>query len=176
MMAAFLDPQAWLSALAIFMMRVGDMSLDTIRVLFVVRGRKKLAWCLGILQSAIYVLAISSVLAHLDNPVNILGYAAGFATGNVVGMYIEERLAIGHIHVTIVSPARGAAVAAELREDGYAVTELSGRGRNGMVTVMLVDVLRKDVDSIETIVLESDPEAFVTAEDVRPVRRGFWRA
>jgi uncharacterized protein YebE (UPF0316 family) len=170
------DPHAWLFALLIFLLRVADMSLDTIRVLFVVRGKKAITWVLGFFQSLIFVIAISSVLTELDNILNVIGYATGFATGNLVGMIIEQRLAIGHILVTIISSNRGAFIAERLRAGGYAVTEIAGRGRNGTVFELHASVQRKDVPNVETIVLEADPQAFITAEDVRPVRRGFWRA
>ena len=170
------SPQAFLIALGIFALRVGDMSLDTIRVLFVVRGKKRLAWALGFCQSIIYVVAISQVLTNLQNPLNVLMYAAGFATGNVVGMFIEERLAIGHMHMSVMSSCRGAAIADALRKEGYGVTEISGRGLNGMVALLHVDVIRRRLDAVQTIILANDPEAFITAEEVRPLRRGFWRA
>ena len=166
----------WLYALLIFFLRVGDMALDTIRVLYVVRGKKAIVWVLGFFQSLIFVIAISSVLTELDNILNVIGYATGFATGNLVGMLIEQRLAIGHILVTIISSNRGAFIAEKMRASGYAVTEIAGRGRNGTVFELHASVLRKDVPNVETIVLEADPQAFITAEDVRPVRRGFWRA
>ena len=175
-MEFLLSPQAWLMALLIFSLRVFDMTLDTLRVLFVMRGRKKIAWVLGFFQSAIFVTAIGTVLSNLDNPLNIVGYAAGFATGNVVGMIIEERLAIGHISMNIISPRLGTAIAEHLRADGYAVTEISARGKDGMVTMLNCLVLRKNVDKARHLVNEIDPEAFITIEDVRPVRRGFWRA
>lgn len=168
---------AILFALIIFVLRVVDMALDTIRVLFVVRGRRLLAWILGFFQSLIFIIAISSILAEGSKGLlNILGYAAGFATGNVIGMLIEERLAIGFTLVTVISPTRGALIAQALRKAGYAVTEISARGKDGMVAVLHCSVRRREVDEIDTIVLEADPSAFVTAEDVRPVRRGFWRA
>lgn len=170
------DPHAWLFALLIFVLRVGDMALDTIRVLFVVRGKRLIVWVLGFFQSLIFVIAISSVLTELDNLLNVLGYAGGFATGNLVGMIIEQKLAIGHVLVTIISSNRGAYITERLRAGGYAVTEIAGRGKNGTVFELHASVLRKDVDNVETIVLEADPQAFVTAEDVRPVRRGFWRS
>jgi len=176
MIETFLSPAAWLGALGIFALRVTDMTFDTLRMLFVVRGRKAVAWVLGFLQSVIFVIAITSVLAHLDNPLNVIGYAAGFATGNVVGMWIEERLAIGHVKVSIVSPARGAALAGALRESGFAVTEIPARGKDGMVSMLSVSILRKDVTRVQTIIHEQDAESFVIAEDVRPLRRGFWRA
>lgn len=175
-MEPWLSVSAWLMALGIFALRVCDMTLDTIRVLFVVRGKKSLAWVLGITQSAIFVVAISSVLANLNNPLNIIGYAAGFATGNVIGMTIEERLALGHLQLSIISPKRGAAVSTGLRRSGFGVTEIPAHGKDGTVFVLLVNVFRKDIDKVNQVVQEIDPDAFITAEDVRPVRRGFWRA
>jgi uncharacterized protein YebE (UPF0316 family) len=175
-MELIITTETILIALGIFALRVCDMAFDTVRVLFVVRGRKQIAWILGFMQSLIFVIAISTVLTNLKNPLSILGYAAGFATGNVIGMIIEERLAIGFIQLSIVSPRRGSAIAELLREHGYAVTELSGRGRSGTVTMLNVSVMRRQVVEVETLILESDPEAFVTAEEVRPLRRGFWRA
>lgn len=175
-MATFLSIDAWLAAGLIFMLRVGDMSLDTLRVLVVMRGRKGAAWVLGFFQALIFVVAIGSVLSDLDNPLNVLGYAAGFATGNVLGMLVEERLAIGHVQLSIVSPRLGNAIAERLREAGYAITEIPARGKDGMVTLLSASVLRKNVDKVHKLVNEVDAAAFVTAEDVRPVRRGFWRA
>jgi uncharacterized protein YebE (UPF0316 family) len=175
-MELVLTTQTILGALLIFVLRVSDMTFDTLRLLFVVRGKKLLAWALGFCQSVIYVFAISSVLSNLNNPLNIAGYAAGFATGNVIGMLIEERLAIGHTHLKIISSRRGSAIAEKLRGVGYAVTEIPARGKDGMVTLLDCSVLRKDVDRVETVILEIDPDAFITAEDLRPRRHGFWRA
>ena len=160
----------------IFFIRVADMSLDTLRVLFVVRGRRPQAWVVGFVQSALWVIAVASVLSHLDNLLNVLAYAAGFATGNVVGMRIEERLAIGHSHLRVISPQRGEAVAAAVRAAGYAVTELSGRGKDGTVSILTTSVRRRDIDPVRSEVLQADPDAFMTLSDVRPLHRGFWRA
>jgi uncharacterized protein YebE (UPF0316 family) len=175
-MELLLSPQAWLGAGLIFLLRVMDMSLDTLRVLVVMRGRKGIAWVLGFFQALIFVLAISSVLKNLDNPLNIIGYAAGFATGNVVGMWIEEKLAIGHVHLNVVSSHLGVAIAEQIRQAGFAATEIPARGKDGMVTLLNISVLRKYVSKVHQIVNQVDPSAFITAEDVRPVRRGFWRA
>jgi uncharacterized protein YebE (UPF0316 family) len=175
-MEFFLSPQAWVGAGVIFILRVCDMTMDTLRVLVVMRGKKLPAWVLGFFQAGVFVVAISSVLRNLDNPLNMIGYAGGFATGNVVGMIIEEKIAIGHIHMRIVSPHLGSAIAEILREGGYAITEIPARGKDGMVTVLNCSVLRKNVGKVHDLVNKIDPEAFITAEDVRPVRRGFWRA
>lgn len=176
MLEILLSPTAWLGALGIFALRVADMTFDTLRVLFVMRGRKGVAWILGFCQSSIFVIAITSVFSNLNNPLNFVGYAAGFATGNVVGMWIEERLAIGHIKVSIVSASLGAALAGTLREAGFAVTEIPARGKDGMVSMLSCSVLRRDVAKVEDIIHATDAEAFVISEDVRPVRHGFWRA
>lgn len=163
-------------ALIIFALRVSDMSLDTLRMFFVMRGRKALAWGVGFCQALIFVMAITRVLGNLDNLLSIVSYAAGFATGNVVGMLIEERLAIGHIHLRIISSRRGSAIATRLREEGYAVTEIPARGKDGMVTLLNCSLLRRNVTKVDRIIQDVDEEAFVTSEEVHPVWRGFWRA
>ncbi len=175
-MESLLNLGPWWVAGLIFLLRVTDMTLDTLRVLVVMRGRKSYAWILGFFQAGVFVLAISTVLQNLDNLINVVGYAAGFATGNVIGMFIEERLAIGHTHLSIVSPRRGTAVAERLRGEGYAVTEIAARGKDGTVNLLQCDVRRKNTERVKSLVNEIDPDAFITAEDIRPVRRGFWRA
>lgn len=175
-MLELLQIPATLLPLLIFLIRVADMSLDTMRVLFVVRGRRWQAWIVGFLQSALWVVAVASVLSHLDNLLTVVAYAAGFATGNVVGMRIEERLAIGHSHVRVVSSQRGVAVADAVRGAGYAVTELAGRGKDGTVAILTTSVRRRDIEPVRRQVLQADPDAFVTLSEVRPLNRGFWRA
>jgi uncharacterized protein YebE (UPF0316 family) len=172
---SLLSLPAWGTAILIFFLRVGDMSLDTLRMLVVMRGRKGIAWVLGFFQALIFVIAISSVLENLNSILNILGYAAGFATGNVVGMLIEGRLAIGHTQLSIISSGRGTAIAERLRLEGYGLTEIPARGKDGMVTLLSCSVLRKNVEQVRRIINEVDESAFITSEDVHPVRRGFWR-
>jgi len=129
-----------LLTVGIFFLRVTDMSLDTLRVLFVIRGRRPQAWILGFMQSALWVIAITSVLNNLDNLWNIVAYASGFASGNVVGMIIEERLAIGHSHLRIISSRRGDAIVEAVRAAGYAATEVAGRGKDGTVALISCSV------------------------------------
>jgi uncharacterized protein YebE (UPF0316 family) len=173
-LALAFDP-AWLP-LVIFLLRVVDMSLDTLRLLFIVRGRRASVWFLGFSQSAIWVAAITIVLGNLNNLWNLLAYAGGFATGTLLGMLIEERLALGHGHVRVISSGQGQAVAQALREAGHAVTELTGRGRDGTVSVLSASVQRRELDRLVRLVTGLDPAAFVTVEEVRPLRRGHWRS
>jgi uncharacterized protein YebE (UPF0316 family) len=175
-MEILLSPQTWLSAGLIFSLRVTDMTLDTLRVLFVMRGRKGIAWLLGFFQASVFVIAITFVLRDLTNPLNIIGYAAGFATGVVIGMTIEERLAVGHVQMRIISSRRGSGIAEKLRGEGYAVTEVPARGKDGMVTMLNCSMRRREISQVQLMVDQVDQEAFITTEEIRPVRRGFWRA
>jgi uncharacterized protein YebE (UPF0316 family) len=160
----------------IFGLRVLDMSLDTLRVLFIIRGQRPLVWAFGFCQSLIWVVAITTVLSHMDNPWNLVGYATGFATGNVVGMWIEERLAIGHSDMRIMSTGRGSAIVETIRNGGHAATELAGRGKDGTVAVINCSVRRRDVERVRQQVRRIDPRAFITIQEIRPLNRGFWRA
>lgn len=165
----------WVGALVIFMLRLINLSMDTIRILFVIQGRKVIVWILGFLQSIVFVLAIGSVLSQLDNLWFLLAYAGGYSTGTSVGMWIEERLALGYLQVTIISPSLGSLIAEHLRGEGFAVTEIPARGKDGMVSILHCSVMRKDLSLLETVTMEADPNAFVTTENVRPLRAGFWR-
>ena len=170
-----LSPTAWLIAIGIFAARVVNMAMDTLRFMLTMRGKTTLSWILGFLESIIFVVVISSVLTNLENPLNIIGYSAGFATGNVLGMKIEKRLAIGYAHFHIISKNRSTEIADALREAGYGVTEIPARGKE--TSFMLIDcaVRRKEVNEVEALTLKIDPDAFITVEDITPRRSGIWR-
>ena len=163
-----------LSALLIFILRIVDVSLYMMRFMMVMRGRKLYAWIFAFCQSIIYISVIGSVIKNISEPLIIIGYAAGLATGIVVGMWIENRLALGYTHLRIVSSGLGADLAAKLRDDGYATTEISGRGQSGMVSILRLNVYRRKARKVIGKVIEIDPDAFVTAENVRSVEGGFW--
>lgn len=171
-----LTQQGILIALLIFAVRVIATSLDTIRVILTMRSSKIWVWLLGFFNSMIWVLTFAFVLSDIDNFVNVIVYAAGFATGNVVGMWIEDKLAVGFTEVRVISSKWGAAILDVLRENNYAVTEIPARGKDGMVSVITSSVRRSQVHDLEKLIREIDEDAFVTTEDVVSVRRGFWRA
>lgn len=163
-----------IAGLFIFLMRVVDMSLDTLRLLFVMRGRKLIAGLIGAIQAAVFILAVSQVLSGPLNFWTVLGYSAGFGCGVVLGIVFEERLAIGYAMFRIYSPARGAAIAAALRAAGHAATEFSAQGKDGMVTVVNTAVPRKAVAAVSAIIRQADEHAFVTMDEVRPLTRGHF--
>jgi uncharacterized protein YebE (UPF0316 family) len=110
-----------MQVLAIFLLRVIDVGLATVRLMMVSRGYKAAVWGLGFLSALIFVTTIRPLIGHLDDWAKLLGYAGGFATGIVVGLLIEERMAVGYTHLRIISPRRGSALAERLR----------GKGRRG---------------------------------------------
>jgi uncharacterized protein YebE (UPF0316 family) len=167
-------PEALLLAGSIFLLRTANQTLDTVRFLMTLRGRQAIAWILGFAETTIFVITLSTVINDLNNVLNIVAYSAGFATGNYVGVLIEGRLALGHMHMRIISSKRGTAIAEKLRKEGYAVTEIPARGKDGMVSLLNISMLRKDVKKIHKIVTDVDNSAFVSTEDMRPLWRGFW--
>jgi uncharacterized protein YebE (UPF0316 family) len=169
-----MEMEILLSALLIFGLRIVDVSLAIARVLMVMRGRRREAWVFGFFQALVFVGAISRVLTDLDNVWNIIGYSVGFATGTVVGSFLEEKMAIGFGHIRIISPRFGEQITAKLRESGFAVTLVPGRGRDGAVDILNCSAARKNIPAITRITTETDPDAFITVENVQPLHKGFW--
>lgn len=167
--AIFASP--W-GALIIFMLRIVDVSCDTMRVLFAVRGKRGVAGVLGFFQALIWIFAVASAIKYLDSWIHILGYAGGYATGTVVGISIEGMVAFGLSQVRIVSAHGGVEIAEALRERGYGVTEFSGFGREGGVEIVNSVVQRAHLKEVMTIVDRFDPGAFVTVEEPKILRGG----
>mgnify|MGYP001071346650 FL=1 len=176
MIETLLSPAAWLAAFGIFAARLINIALDTLRFMFTLRGERTMAWILGFIESVLFVVVIGSVLTNIGNPLNIIGYAAGFATGNVVGMAIEKQLAIGFTHFSIISRNHSTEIADVLRDAGYGVTEIPARGRESNFMLIDCHVRRKQADEVEALTLKVDPGAFITAEEVTPRRSGVWRS
>ena len=156
----------------IFGLRIVDVSLDTMRVLNAVRGNRMVAASLGFFQALIWIVAVGNAIKHLDSWYHILGYAAGFATGTLVGITIERALAYGLSTVRIVSQHGGVEIAEALRERGYGVTEIPGFGRDGGVEIVHSVVQRQHLGEVMRIVDRWDSKAFVTVEEPRVLRGG----
>jgi len=151
----------------IFCARVVDVSLGTLRLISVTRGHRALAVGLGFVEVTIWVCAVASLLSHLNQWVNVLAYAGGYATGLSLGMWLENKLALGIQLVTLVSRTRAAALATQLRRAGVMVTTLGGAGRDGPVNVCFTIVPRRTAPAIAELASAIDPEVVVTVEDVR---------
>jgi uncharacterized protein YebE (UPF0316 family) len=161
------------NALLIFGLRLIDVSLGTVRLIMISRGRRKIAPLLGFVEVTIWVVAISQVITNLDNIFNILGYSGGFAVGTLVGMWIEDKLALGHVEISIFSTTRGRKIVRKLRQADYGVTELTGNGRTGVVNFITTIVPRRDVKNIFQLVNRIDPKSFIAVDDMKAVKQGY---
>lgn len=163
---------AW-GPLVIFGLRIVDVSLATMRMLLAVRGVKMVAPLIGFFEVLVWVFAVGAVIQHLDSPLHLVGYAGGFATGTLVGLVLEERMAFGMATIRVVSRYGGVELAEALRERGFGVTEFAGQGREGKVEVVDAVLRRRDVPTVLREVDFWDPEAFVTVQEPRTIRRGW---
>lgn len=162
------DLPVWATALLIFALRIGDVSLGTMRTLSVVQGRIVQSVALGFFEVLIWVIGISQVMGGLrESPVLGIAYALGFAAGNAVGIAIEQRLAMGSVVLRIISPRFGREIADHLRRRGYRLTTFDGQGRDGPVTMLLVTCRRRDARSVLGVAREYDASLFYTVESLR---------
>lgn len=160
----------------IFLARVVNVSMGTVRTLLGMRGQKHWATAIGFVESLIFILVISQVLQDVSNVWNVLGYCGGFAAGTWVGLVIEEKLAMGYAIVQVISQNDGLEITAALRKAGYGVTEMVGEGLSGRVHVVTTVVRRRDIPDIMSLVSKVDEMAFVTIDDASRVYRGHLRA
>ena len=163
------------TSLLIFTLRVGNIALDTLRVMLVVQRKRVLSALVGFCQALMWIVVIKSVLDNLENFYSIVAYAGGYSAGILVGMALEERLAIGFSHVRIVTSENARQMSASLRKSGYGVTEYIGHGKDGRVLEVNVIAKRRDLSDIEEIASRIDPKCFITSEAINPMRRGHWR-
>jgi uncharacterized protein YebE (UPF0316 family) len=161
--------------LLIFTLKASDITLATLRMLTVLRGRRVTAWIIAFAQATIFIIGVAGVLANLNNPLNVIAYAAGMATGNVLGMTIEARIAPGHSLLRIASSRRGNAILERLHADGWGATEVPAQGKMGTVSWILCYVPRRQIGHITQKIILTDQEAFITVEQVRLIRGG-WNA
>jgi uncharacterized protein YebE (UPF0316 family) len=166
------DLPTLLTGTAIFVARVVDVSMGTVRTISTVQGRTKTAFFLGFAEVSMWLVVISTVV-HMMSQKPILGvfYALGFSTGNVVGILMEKRLAFGHIVLRIISPQRGREMAVRMRASGFGVTTFQGEGLNGSVTELFVVSRRKDLRGLLDIATAVDPAAFYLTEQACSVSR-----
>tara|TARA_B100001248_G_scaffold253872_1_gene231606 strand:- start:464 stop:979 length:516 start_codon:yes stop_codon:yes gene_type:complete len=161
-----------IAALSIFLLRLLDQTLGTLRILYVNKGKPLFGAILGFIESAIWIVAISQVIQDLNDPFLIFGYALGFAAGTIMGSYIENTIAIGDIVVRIFVPkdSDSEKVAEELRTNGLGVTIINGEGMQGEVTIAWCVTPRKRLKEVMKIVSVITPDAYVTTEPTNPTK------
>lgn len=157
----------------IFFARVVDQSLGTVRIIMISRGNRLLAPLIGFFEVLIWLLAISRALATLSGPLSYVIYAAGFAVGNYVGMLLEEKIAIGYQSIRVITSRVVSALPLTLREEGFGITEVHGRGMKKDVSILYTVVAKGEVKKLLEIVNTLEPAAFITIEDVKSFQSGF---
>lgn len=162
-----------LGALLIFILRITNVSLATLRTLIMVQGRRGLSAVLGFFEALVFVLTVVRVVADFNNVWYLLGYAGGFSVGTLVGMWLEDRLALGFIQVRAIATRPGCKLADNLRSAGFGVTETFAEGRDGEVEVVEVVVRRKNLPKLVDTITAHEPSAFITVADARTVLRGY---
>ncbi|MCU0918011.1 MAG: DUF2179 domain-containing protein [Planctomycetes bacterium] len=158
----------------IFLSRIADVSIGTVRVILVSRRLKYLAPVAGFFEVLIWILVIGQIMKNLSSPVCYVAYAGGFAAGNFVGILIAERLSIGTVLIRVIFPKQVNGLIARLREKRYGVTCIDGQGANGPVQIVFTIVPRREAYAVIALIQESYPEAFYSIEDVDFVERGVF--
>jgi len=164
----------WLIVLA----RIIDVSLDTIRTVSVVQGRRAFAAVLGFFEAVVYICAVAKVLLNMNQPVYALAYGLGFATGTYLGMAIEQRLAFGKQLVFLLTP-KGPQLAEILRTADYLVAEVKGHTRDGDLTILCVETPRREAQKLIRLASVVDERCVFIVSDIRLAdiaRRGARKA
>jgi uncharacterized protein YebE (UPF0316 family) len=158
--------------LLIFCARICDVSIGTMRIIFVSKGKRNIAPFLGFFEVLIWIIVVSRIMQNLDNYINYVAYAAGFATGNFVGMIIEERLAVGVQLIRVITQHEGTALIQMLNQWGFGATLVEGQGAREKVDVIYTIVPRNELEKALSIINDYNPKVFYTIEDVRASSEG----
>jgi len=159
-------------ALLIMVMRIGDVSIGTMRTILVVQGRKYLAGMAGMVEVLIWVFAIRYIFQNLDEVLNLFGYAIGFGLGNIIGITLEQKIGLGFAQINVISRFASDKIAETLRNQKYGVTVLPAQGVSGELSLLMLIVPRKHQKKIIASIELIDKTAFITVQHSLPYR-GF---
>ena len=158
----------------IFCARICDVTMGTIRVIFISKGIRYLAPVIGFFEVIIWLLAIGQVMNNLTNVVSYIAYGAGFAAGTYIGMYIEEKISLGLTSVRIITKEDPMELMQYLRSHNYGVTSVDGEGVTGRVKMVFTIIRRQDLAHVVGIIKEFHPNAFYSVEEVKSVAEGVF--
>lgn len=156
--------------LLIFLARIGDVSISTIRIIFVMNGKRNIAPFLGFFEALIWLLAIGQIISNIDNVFSYIAYASGFAVGTYVGMYMEEKLAIGRVVLRLITKEPVHEFLTYLRANDYRYSILDAQGKKGKVNVVFLVLKREKLIDLTAAINEYHPNAFYTIEGVKMVK------
>lgn len=169
-----LPENLFLGFLVIFCLRVIDVSLGTVRTVFTLQGRKYLASGIALIEVTIFIYAISGVISLVGkNPVLMLAYSGGFAAGTLLGIWLEEKFAMGYVQLRIISKDKGEEIAAAIWNKGFGATVVLGHGMQGHVELLFSVIPRRFQCELVSIATAVDSESFVSVSDSRYLYRGY---
>lgn len=159
----------------IFGARVCDVSFGTLRIIFSTRGYRLRATALGFFEVSIWLLALGQIFQNLHNPVYFIAYAGGFVSGIYVGMYIENKMALGIQIIRIITRRDASALVEQLKSEGYGITVVDGEGTQGPVKVIFSLIKRKELPNMLHTINQFNPNAMFSVEDVRMAEQAAMR-
>ena len=151
----------------IFMARILDVSIGTIRVILIMQGNKRLAPLLGFIESFIWLVAISQIIRNIDNMFSYVAFAGGYATGTFIGLYLEEKLAFGKVLVRVITKKEANELIEYLVANNFHFTNIPAEGRYGPVNVIFSVIKRDRLHQIIGAVKKFNPKAFYTIETIK---------
>ncbi len=166
--------------LLIFAARILDVSMGTLRIIFIAKGFKYIAPIVGFFEILVWLLAIGQIFRNFANILYYVAYAGGFAMGTFVGIYLENKLSIGTQIVRVITGKGASRLLKALRSQGYGVTSSDAKGKHGPVNIIYTVIDRHDLQNVVGIIERHNPHAFYSVEDVRLVsgmissRRAPW--
>ena len=169
------DLFAWvILPLLIFFFRICDVSLGTIRVIFIAKGLKYIAPIIGFFEVIIWLLAIGQVMNNVSNVACYIAYGGGFAAGTLLGMTVEERLSIGTVVVRVISNEDISGLLLFLRAHSFGVTIADGEGSKGKVKIILSVIKHQDLEEVVRGIQHHLPGTFYSVEEIKSVAEGVF--
>jgi uncharacterized protein YebE (UPF0316 family) len=170
----FIDSYPWLLPVIIFFGRICDVTLGTLRIIFVSRGERIKAPLVGFFEVFIWVVIISQIFSHANDIIAYLAYAAGYATGNYVGILVENKIAFGYQLFRVYTKKEGHELAKLLNKNGFGSTYIKGEGVVSEVSIIETVVSRKREKRVSELIDTFDPNTFYLIEDIRSKRKGIF--
>jgi len=158
--------------LLIFLSRIADVTLGTIRIIFVSKGMKYLAPLIGFVEVLIWLMAMGQIMQNLSDPITYLAYAGGFAAGNYFGIFLENKLAMGIVMLRIITSTNAENLIAHLRSLDYKVTNVTAFDNDGIVEVIYLPLRRREINDVLEVIQEHNPQAFYSITDTRNLSMG----
>lgn len=153
--------------LVIFISRILDVSMGTMRIIFINRGMKVAAASLGFFEVLIWISVVAEVIANMTHWMNYIAYAGGFAAGNYIGISLEQKLKVGTQVFRIITRKKADGLMQTLFNLGFRATLLESTGKHGAEQVIFSIAKRRQARQLVGLIQEFDSDAFYSIEDVK---------